>query len=201
MLDEPFQGLPSQIESIEGRVTAFELGDNAQRLCIMIEAAVRSHQFVEHILAGVAKRRVAKIMRKRKRLGEIVVEAERAGKRARDLTDFERMREPGTEMVSLVRNEDLRLVGQPAERRAMEDAVAVALKYRAQWGMRLRNQPSAASCRIGGVWRARENASEIGRKVADWHENLNCAARHVAAAGLRTYLTYSRGGKRVPRAV
>jgi hypothetical protein len=67
-------------------------------------------------------------MRKRKRLGEIVVEAERAGKRARDLTDFERMGEPGAEMVALVRNEDLRLVGQPPEGGAVDDAVAIALK-------------------------------------------------------------------------
>jgi iron-sulfur cluster assembly accessory protein len=200
MFDEPFQGLPSQIESIEGRVAAFELGDNSQRLGVMIEAAVRSHQLVEHILAGVAKRRVTKIMRKRKRLGEIVVEAERAGKRARDLTDFQRMGEPGAEMVALVRNEDLRLVGEPPEGGAMDDAVAIALKYRARWRMRLRDQPSAASCRIGGVRRARGGESESGRKVASRHENLDCAALLIAAAGLPTYLTYfkRRQAARVP---
>ena len=189
MFDEPFQRLPSQIESIEGRVAAFELGDNSQPLCVMIEAAVRSHQFVEHILAGVAKRRVAKVMAKRQRLGEIVVEAERAGKRARDLTDFERMGEPGAEMVSLVRNEDLRLVGEPAEGRAMDGAVAIALKYRTRWRMRLCDQPPAASRRVGGVRRARADDSESWRKVADWHENLDCAARLIAAASLSTYLT------------
>ena len=183
MLDEPFQRLPSQIESIEGRVAAFEFGDNSQRLGVMIEAAVRSHEFVEHILASVAKWRVAKIMRQGKRLGEIVVEAERAGKRARDLTDFERVGEPGTEMVSLVRNKDLRLVGEPPESRAMDDAVAIALKYRARWRMRLRDQPSAASCRVSGVRRTRENDSESGRKVASSHENLDCAARTHCARG------------------
>jgi iron-sulfur cluster assembly accessory protein len=200
MLDKPFQGLPSQIESIKGRVAAFELGDNAQRLGVMIEAAVRSHQFVEHILASVAKRRMAKIMRKRKRLGEIVVEAERAGKRARDLTDFERMGEPGAEMVSLVRNEDLRLVGEPPESRAMDDAVAITLKCRAGSRIWLRDQPSAASCRIGGVRRVRGDDSESGRKVASLHENSDCAARLIAAASLPTYLTYfkRRQAARVP---
>jgi iron-sulfur cluster assembly accessory protein len=193
MFDEPFQGLPSQIESIEGRVAGLELGDDAQRLGVVIEAAVRSHQFVEHILASVAKRRVAKVMRKRKRLGEIVVEAERAGKRARDLAHLQRMGEPGTEMVALVRNEDLRLVGEPPEGGAMDDAVAVALKCRARRRMRLRDQPSAASCRIGGVRRARGDASEGGRKVAICHENLDCAARLIAEAGLPTYLTYFKG--------
>ena len=189
MFDEPFQRLPSQIESIEGGVAAFELGDNSQRLGVMVEAAVRSHEFIEHILAGVAKRRVAKIMRKRKRLGEIIVEAERAGKRARDLTHFERVGEPGAEMVALVRNEDLRLVGEPPEGRAMDDAVAIALKYRARWRMRLGDQPSAASRRIGGVRRARGDASESGRKIASCHENLDFAVRLIAAAGLQTYLT------------
>jgi iron-sulfur cluster assembly accessory protein len=158
----------------------------------MIEAAVRSHQFVEDILASVAKRRVAKIMGERKRLGEIVVETERAGKRARDLPDFERVGEPGPEMVALVWNEDLCLVGQPPEGRAVDDAVAIALKYRARRRMRLRDQPSVASRCIGGVRRARKDASECGRKEASQHENLDCAARLIAAAGLPTYLTYFR---------
>src|ERR1700730_6167239 len=97
MFDEPFQCLPSQIQAIEGRVAAFELGDYTQRLGIMIKAAVGRHEFVEHILARVAERRMAKFMRERRRLGEIVVETERAGKRASDLTDLERMGEPGAE--------------------------------------------------------------------------------------------------------
>ena len=116
MLDEPFQRLPREIESIEGRVAGLKLGDDSQRLGVMIEAAVRSHQLIEHILASVAKRRVAKIMGKRKRLGEIVVEAERAGERAGDLTDLQRMGESGAKMVAFVRNKNLRLVGQPPGR-------------------------------------------------------------------------------------
>jgi iron-sulfur cluster assembly accessory protein len=200
MLDEPFQRLPSQIESVEGGVAAFELSDNAQRLGIMIKAAVRSHQFVEHILASVAKRRMAKIMRKRQRLGEIVVETERAGKRARNLTDFERMSESGAEMVALVRDEDLRLVGQPPEGRAMDDAVAIALKCRARSRIWLRDQPSSALCRIGGVRRVLGDDSESGREVASLHETLDCATRLIAAASLPTYLTYfkRRQAARVP---
>jgi hypothetical protein len=76
----------------------------------------------------------------------------------------------------------------------MDDAVAIALKYRARWRMRLRDQPSAASCRVSGVRRARGNdsESESGRKVASSHENLDCAARLIAPAGLPTYLTYCK---------
>src|SRR6202171_3727731 len=97
------------------------------------------------------------------------------------------MGEPGAEMVALVRNEDLRLVGQPPEGRAMDDAVAIPLKCRPRRRMCLRDQPSAASCRVRGIRRAR--GGERGRKVASRHENLDCAARLIAAAGLPTYLT------------
>jgi hypothetical protein len=80
----------------------------------------------------VAEWRVAKIMRERQRLGEIVVEAERAGKRASDLTDLERMGKSCSKMIALVRDKNLRLVGEPPERRAMDDAVAIPLKHRAR---------------------------------------------------------------------
>src|ERR1700730_6565147 len=99
------------------------------------------------------------------------------------------MGEPCAEMVALVRNEDLRLVGEPAERRAMYNTVAIALKYRARWRIRLHDQPSAASCPIGGVRRARGGECQSGRKVASRHENLDYVARLIAAASLPTYLT------------
>ena len=71
-----------------------------------------------------SERRVAKITRERKRLSEIVVEAERAG----DLTDLERMGEPCAEIVPLVRNKDLCLMGEPAKGRAVYDTVTVTLE-------------------------------------------------------------------------
>ena len=72
--------------------------------------------------------RMAEIVAERDRLGEIVVEPERAGERARDLRDLDRMGEPGAEMVALVMDEHLGLVGEPAEGGGMDDAVAVALE-------------------------------------------------------------------------
>ncbi len=163
MFDEPFQGFPGQIQPIEGRIAAFELGDDSQRLGIVVEAAVRRHELVEDLLARVAERRVAKIMRERKRFGEIVIEAERPGQRTRDLTDFERMGEPGAEMIALMRDEDLGLMGQPAEGRAMDDTVAIALEFRARGRRRLRDQPAAASRRIGRIRGARGCESGSGR--------------------------------------
>jgi hypothetical protein len=96
----------------------------------VIEAAIGSHEFVKHFLARMPEGCVPKVMRERERLGEIAVKTERARKRARDLADFQRMGEPCPEVIALVRNKDLRLMGKPAESRAMDDAVAVALKFR-----------------------------------------------------------------------
>ncbi len=71
---------------------------------------------------------MAEIVAERDRLGQVLVEPKRLGERARDLGDFDRMGEPGAEMVALVVDEDLRLVGEAAESRRMDDPVAVALE-------------------------------------------------------------------------
>src|SRR5262249_45689923 len=94
-------------------------------------------------------------MSERQRLGEIVVKAKRSGKRARDLPNLERMSEPCAAMIGLVGNKDLRLERKPAERRAMNDAVAVALEGRARGRIRFRHQASAASRRVRGIGRMR----------------------------------------------
>ena len=69
----------------------------------MIEAAEGGEAVIERALAGMAERRMAEIVRKRQRFGEILVEAERAGERTRDLGHFKRVGEPGAVVVALVR--------------------------------------------------------------------------------------------------
>ena len=81
---------------------------------------------VERALAGMAERRMAEVVGKRQRLAQILVEPERARERAGDLRDFQRMGEPGAVVVAFVEDEHLGLVGKPAERGRMDDAVAVA---------------------------------------------------------------------------
>ena len=83
---------------------------------------------VEHRLADVPERRVAEVVTEPDRLGEVLVEAQRASDRARDLGDLERVGQPGAVVVALGRHEHLRLVLQPAERLAVDDAVTVALQ-------------------------------------------------------------------------
>ena len=80
----------------------------------------------------MAERRVAEIVRQRHRLGQILVEPQRPGDRAGHLADFERMGQPGAEMLALVMEEHLGLVLQAPEGGRMDDPVAVALEFRAR---------------------------------------------------------------------
>ena len=61
VLDEPLDRLPSQVETIESGIAAFELGDDAQGLSIVVEATEVLHERVEFFLAGVAKRRMPEL--------------------------------------------------------------------------------------------------------------------------------------------
>jgi len=108
---------------------------------------------VERLLAGMAERRVAEIVSERHGLAEILVEAQRAADGAGDLRHLKRMRQPRPVVITLVIDEDLRLVLQPAERRRMDDAVAVALERAARGILALGMQPAAALPRQGGVRR------------------------------------------------
>src|SRR5262249_47356056 len=81
-------------------------------------------------------------------------EAERAGQRASHLGDLERVGEPGAEVIALMEDEHLGLVAQPAERRGVDDAVAVAPEVAARQARRLAIAPAPAVARIGCIGRA-----------------------------------------------
>jgi hypothetical protein len=99
----------------------------------------------------MAKTGVAKIMRQRQSLGQIVVEPQSTRQSAGDLADLNRMREAGAVMIALVGHKNLTLVGKPAKRGGMDDAVAVALKFAARGRGRLRQQPPTAKRGVYGV--------------------------------------------------
>ena len=107
-------------------VQVFEQVHQPQTLLIMAEA--ERADLIERTLPCVAERRVTEVVAERDRFGKILVEAERPRDRPRDLRDFERVRQPGAVVVALRGDEHLRLVGQAAERLAVQNAVAVALK-------------------------------------------------------------------------
>src|SRR5437773_2690535 len=80
---------------------------------------------VDDALAGVTKRRVSEIVAERDGFGQLLVQPQHLGDRPRDLRDLERMRQPRAVVIAGRREEDLRLVLQPAKRLAVDDAIAI----------------------------------------------------------------------------
>ncbi len=125
-----------------------------------------AHAVVERILAGMAEGRVAEVVRQRQRLGQILVEPQRAGQRAGDLRHLDRVGQARAEMVALVVDEDLRLVLQPAERGRVDDAVAVALELAAGRRAGLA-APAGRGCATGRRRRARASGrNACGNRVS-----------------------------------
>src|SRR5437867_7303359 len=87
--------------------------------------------------------RVAEIVSQGDRLGQLLVEAQDFRNRTGDLRHFERMRQACSIVIAGRREEHLRLVLQAAERLAMDDAVAVALKRGTDVVFRLRPEAAA----------------------------------------------------------
>jgi len=108
--------------------------DDPERVLVVAEAppeALRQH-LVQRLLARVPEGRVPEVVPERDRLGEVLVQPERAGDRAGDARGLERMREPRSVMVALGGDEDLRLVLEAPEGLGVDDAVAVPLEGRPQ---------------------------------------------------------------------
>ncbi len=154
VLDQPRQRRLGQVEPVELGVAALELGDDAQGVAVVVEAAVLGHAGVERVLAGMPEGRVAEIVAERDRFREVVVEPQGAGERARDLRHLDRVGEAGAEMVALVMDEHLGLVGETAEGGRMDDPVAVALEFGPRRRRRLGDEARAPA--RGRRRRARE---------------------------------------------
>ena len=158
------------VREVEAAAVALEHVDDAQRVLVVAEAALEAlaQRAVEPGLAGVPEGRVPEIVAEADGLGEVLVEAQRAGDRARDPDGLERVREPRAVVVALGRHEDLRLVLEAPERLAVGDAVAVALKGAAQPAGHLGHEPAARLRRAHGERReaARLLESRRSRKVS-----------------------------------
>ena len=159
-----------------------------------------------HALAGVAERRVAEVVAERDRLGQLFVQPQHLGDRPRDLRDLERVRQPRAVVVAGRREEHLRLVLQPAERLAVDDAVAIALKRRPDVVLRL-GAETAARVRALGRLRRQDLAFALLRAprgcIAACRRPtmLVQKARAVRAAGRRRRRRPASGqGRRTSRA-
>src|SRR5262245_59620079 len=146
--------------SNEGGVAPFEGSHHPQRLRVVIEAATGGQAAIERALTGMTEGRMAEVVGERQRLSQILIEAERAGERTRDLGDLQGVAHTGAEVSAVVKDEDLGLVREPPECGCMDDAVAVAAEGVASRAHRLRMQPAAApagSGRVGGARAGRFN--------------------------------------------
>jgi iron-sulfur cluster assembly accessory protein len=151
VLDDPFQGLPAQIEPVKRGVASLQNSDGPQTLGVVVEAAILPHCLAEGFFPRMAEGRVAKIMRQRDGLGQIFVQAQGPSQRAGDLRHLQAVCQAGPIVVALVIDEHLGLVGEPAKRRAMNNPVAIPLKRRANDAIRLVGEPSPAFSGKAGI--------------------------------------------------
>ena len=150
-LARPSSVFPGEVEAVEAGIAALEAGDDGERLGIVVEPARGAEAGIERALAGMTERRMTEVVGQRAGLGEVLVEAQRTRQRAGDLGHLEGVGEPGAVMIALVVDEHLGLVGEPAERRGMDDPVAVAAEIAAGRARRLGMEAPPARERIGGV--------------------------------------------------
>ena len=75
VLDETFERLPGEIEPVEARIFPLELGDDAQGLGVVVEAALLGDGAIERAFAGMTEWRMAEVVGKGKRLGQIFIDA------------------------------------------------------------------------------------------------------------------------------
>ena len=145
----------------------------------MIETAVGFHRLVERSFARMAEGRMPEIVRQRQRLGEVLVHPENTADRARNLRHLQAVGETRPVVIPLVIDEDLRLVLEPAERRAVDDAVAVALEGRPRAAFRFWVETPAAPLGKRGVSRSRAGR---GRRnsVAGAHAHISPAGPRMA---------------------
>jgi hypothetical protein len=179
---------------IQSAAVVLEHFDDAHRLPVVIEAAL--HELVERRFAGVSECGVAEVVAESDGLGENLVEAQRLRDRARDLRDFEHMREPRAVVIALGREKDLRLVLEPAKGLAMNDAIAVALIRRPNVVLGLL---AIAPARLRASRRARHErvALDVLEHLADRRQNgfssdSDCGVKSFAPSAVMNMSSSSR---------
>ena len=146
VLEDALAALEGEVQAGELRIALLEFIDRAQRLQVVLEAAVLAHALVERVLARMPEGRVAQVVRQRDGFGQCLVQIQRARHRAADLRHLDRMSHARAIQIAFVIDEHLGLVGQATKSVGMDDAIAVALEFPAVFRRRLRK---AAPARAG----------------------------------------------------
>src|SRR5438034_10678565 len=77
-----------QIETRKIRVSILQQLHHSQTLAVVVEPAMTAHAFGQHLLAGVAKRRMSQVARKGERFREILMQSQCATYLPSDRLDF-----------------------------------------------------------------------------------------------------------------
>ena len=149
VLDHPLQGLPGQVQADEGGIAALQHRHHPEGLGVVVKAAPRRHLPFQLVLAGVAERRMAQVVRQSHGLGQVRIQLQRRGHRAGDLRHLQRVGQAGAVVVALVRHEHLGLFLQAAKSGGVDDAVAVAGEGRARGALGAAKAPALG---VGGVF-------------------------------------------------
>ena len=152
VLDDAFANFEGKIQSAKGGVAEFEIFDDAERVQIVVERkSVLAHRGIKSFFAGMAKGWMADIVDQRQRFDQVAVQSELGGDRARDLRNFDRMRQAIAKVVGVAARENLSLRFQTAKCARMNDAVAIAMKGVAVGMRRFGMAASARAFDVDGV--------------------------------------------------
>jgi hypothetical protein len=105
--------VPYFFGEIKAFASLFKKIHHAEALFVVLETA--GVYLSEDVLAGVAERGMAQVVRQGDGLGEVLVEPQGARDGARYLADLEHVREARAVVVAFGSEEDLCLVLEPAE--------------------------------------------------------------------------------------
>src|SRR3990172_5390445 len=101
MLEDALAGFESQIQAAKWSVLLFQHVDDPQRLQIVLKTTISAHAVVQRTLSGVPEGRMPQVMRQRDGLRQILVERKRSCHGARDLCNFNGVRQARAEHIAL----------------------------------------------------------------------------------------------------
>ncbi len=136
-------------------------------------------QFVQRILAGMAKRGMPEIVGQRDRFGEILVKSKHTADAPCNLGNFDAMGKARTEQVAFMVYEYLRFVFEPAKSSGVDDAIAVTLEFSTH---RRRRLCMATPARGRVRCRHTERAQALGNRDSHSDESASSLASSLTTA-------------------
>ena len=102
VLDDAFADRQGQIQPAKLQMPVLEVLHDAQRMQIVIETqAVLAQLVVERALSGMAKGRMPDIVRQRQRLGQVLIQPQRARHGPRNLRHFHGVGQAAAEVIGI----------------------------------------------------------------------------------------------------